>query len=210
VSTTALERCGWDLAKLQVFALDPSNLKAGGCFHDGTRSWSTQGSPLHVARWAIDSGALAAHLIVVEEPFGLKATKITKLADGGEDVEHGSTPENLVRLGRSAGFVEGYLEGYRHKVHSPLARGSGIPIWRPYPVVWRGMLGLNRRSTPQRSAREETAIACWQYARAVTRRPLEGAAGGASYDESMAICMVEAIRGVAQDVLLMRRAQRSA
>lgn len=207
---SALSACGGDVDKLAILALDPSARKAGACFHDGARSWSTQGSPHHVAQWCVDSGALGAHLWVVEEPYGLKPTKITERADGTTETEGGATPEDLVRLGRSAGFLEGYLEGYRHKAHNPLARDSRPPTWRPYPVRWRADLGLNRRSTLERTARDETALACWQYARAATKRPLETVHGGACFDEAMAVCMVEAARGIARTVSLLQRDKRTA
>lgn len=208
--TNALEAAAWDITKLRVAAVDPSNTSAGACFHDGVRSWSTQGPPGHVARWLVDSGAHGAHLYVFEEPFGLKRQEAERTGDD-EDRELGATPEALVRLGRSAGFVEGFLEGVRHKLSSVFDAPASPPIWRPYPTSWRKEAGLNRKRAGDRTARQETAEACWHYARAATGRELTGREAARRIDEAMAVCMVEVARVIAQRFVLLRlHARRTA
>lgn len=203
-----LNAVGLDASKLKIAAFDPSAISAGACYHDGTRSWSTQGTPAHVALWAVQSGALDAHLWVFEEAFGMRRPS----GKPGEVVDEpkGATPEDLVRLGRSAGYVEGFLAGAltwaKRDPNAPAWRRTPTPpVWRPYPSVWRAEMGLNAKRSLHRTAREETAELCWRYACSVTKRPLEGPMGGRNIDEAMAVCMVEAARGVAATVALQRR-----
>ena len=195
----ALRACGGHPADLVIAAFDPSNQSMGACIGTAASNLSMQGEPREVMRWARARGS-QVHLRVIEEAFTTgKAKTLEELA------RQKMTPATCVRLGRSAGYIEGVLDGAR------LERGEDRPalLWRPMPQEWRAVLDLNVRGTREVSSTAATQTACWHVARAHTKRLLEGPAGGRYYDEAMAICMLLAAHEIARAVVLLDQASRA-
>lgn len=170
--TAALGKLGPDAC---VLGHDPGSASTGLAYVVGGRTvFSTQGAPRDVAaRWGAVFRGARVDLYVREGPY-----PTVRVDEGRERAQSHA----LHVLGFSAGWVTCALDG---EVRT-------AALWEPPPMTWRALLGLNRRASSERSARDETALAVWRWARATSVAALETSRGARCFDEANAIGLAHA------------------
>lgn len=161
-----------------ILAHDPGSGSTGLALLVGDRCvFSTQGSPDEVAQAWHTVAALGSRIDVFarEAPY-IRVRERNGELDGAREV---SQARALYTMGFAAGWVSCAL---RREIR-------GAVLWTPLPSTWRAVLGLNRKKSAGRSARDETNEAVWLWAKATTRLPLVGDRGGRCYDEANAIAL---------------------
>lgn len=156
---------------------DPGAL-TGWCLLDWSGFMqSGDGSPARAAQDARKAlNGRRPVLYVREAPF-----TVTKKQMADSDERH-SNPAALFKMGLAAGIFSGAL----------LSELADAVLWEPLPMQHRAVVGLNRKATPGRSSRDETADVCVLWSEATYRISLSTAGGRKRIDEAMAIVMATA------------------
>lgn len=159
-----------------ILAIDPGKTSMGWAYVDADGVLSSGQGPFDDVADTVDTlldMAGPPFLFACEEPYTV-TLRTLKAGNGGIGA--------ISALQRASGYVEGALR--RHTRRSVR--------WRPKPTSWRAVLGLNRRSTDESTARDETAVAVLLWVRAQTKRTLATERGADCVDEAMAIAMAYA------------------
>jgi hypothetical protein len=177
---------------VDVIGLDPGSKASGLALLRGPSViFSTQGKPVEVVRAfrAFHDGARVA-VLVREKPY----MRVRENEDG--TVNHGreiTQMESIWKLGFAAGAV---TIGLGRCIDSAV-------LWEPLPSSALAVLGLNRKKTADRSARDETAEAVWLWAQATTGMDLVSKNGARLNDEARAIALAHAGRSIIESVKQM-------
>jgi len=182
--TSSLRRWRFEheIGSPSILAIDSGSHITGWCHfdEDGTIN-AGEGSPRVVIRDLVSflSVVGAPFLFVREGPYTLSIAQLTKPQDPRKPRRAMITPLSIYRLGVAAGYVTGGIDS---------CLGSPV-FWEPAPMSWRSIVGLNRQSTEESTARDETAAAILEYARRKTGLALTTEGEREKVDEANAIAM---------------------
>lgn len=175
---------------IDVLANDPGSKSSGLALLRGSRViFSTQGKPIEVVRAfrAFHDGS-PVHLFVREKPYmRVRDDKEIGSVNYGREI---TQMEVLWKLGFAAGAVTtGLGRCIDHAV-----------LWEPLPSSALAVIGLNRKKSATRSARDETAEAVWLWAQATTGMDLVSQHGARLNDEARAIALAYAGKSIVESV----------